>query len=64
MERPQGKSESPKQICSITVMFPVLSDDEAIAVKKKIGDAVADIEDSRVDFRIMPVPMPGTMPMR
>ncbi|KKN14571.1 hypothetical protein LCGC14_0994770 [marine sediment metagenome] len=53
-----------KQICSITVMFPVDSDDAAIAVKKKVGEALSDIEDSRIDFRIMPVPMPGTMPMR
>ncbi|KKM88740.1 hypothetical protein LCGC14_1255710 [marine sediment metagenome] len=59
MESPQGKSESPKQICSITVMFPVLSDDEAIAVKKRIGESVKDIADARIDFRITNLPHHG-----
>lgn len=52
MESAPPENESPKQICTITVIFPVVSDDEAIAVKKKIGDAVAEISESRVDFRI------------
>ena len=53
MENLPEKSESPKQVCSITVVFPVESDDAAIDVKKKIGEVVSDVEDARVDFRIM-----------
>ena len=47
------QTQKPKQICTITVMFPVESDNEAMEVKKKIDDAVSDTKDSRVDFRIM-----------
>jgi len=46
-------SNATKEICSITVAFPVVSDDEAIDVKKKIGEVVKHIPDARVDFRIM-----------
>ncbi len=53
MENPQEKGESPKQVCTITVAFPVESDDDAIAVKKKITDAVSNKPDARIDFRIM-----------
>ena len=64
MESPQEKSDRPKDVCSITIMFPVESDDAAIEAKKLIGIAIADVPDARIDFRIMPVPMPGIMPMR
>ena len=47
------ETPKPKQICTITVMFPVESDNEAMEVKKKIDDAVSETKDSRVDFRIM-----------
>ena len=57
-----NQKESPKQICSITVMFPVESDDAAIAVKKKIGDAVSEIEDARIDFRITNIGRRGNGP--
>ena len=49
----------PKQICTITVAFPVESDDVAIAVKKLIGEATKDLPDARVDFRIMNMPQHG-----
>lgn len=56
MENPQGQNNQPKQLCTITIVFPVQSDDEAIAVKRKIGDAVSNIDDARIDFRIMSLP--------
>ena len=46
------KTEQAKEVCSITLIFPVLSDDEAMSVKKKIGEVVSDIPDARIDFRI------------
>ena len=59
MENPQEKNESPKQICSITVIFPVESDDQAIDVKKKIGEVVGDTADVMIDFRIRGLPANG-----
>ncbi len=53
MENHQEKSKSPKELCTITVMFPVDDDVAAIAVKQKVTDAVSDIADARIDFRIM-----------
>ena len=47
-----------KQVCSITIAFPAESDDEAIAVKKKIADVVADLPEVRIDFRIMEMGKP------
>lgn len=41
-----------KEICSIRIMFPVESDDEAIAVKKKVGELLKDIPDSHIEFSI------------
>ncbi len=52
MENPQGKSESPKQICTITLIFVVESDNAAIIVKKVIDEAARELPGSRLDFRI------------
>jgi len=46
----------PKQICSINIAFPVEDDNEAIALKKKIEDALKDNPTARVDFRITTIP--------
>ena len=46
------------EVCTITVAFPVGSDDEAIDVKKKIGEIVKEVADARVDFRIMSLGKP------
>ena len=43
---------SNKQLCAITIMFPVDSDDEAIRIKKEIALIVAPIKESRVEFRL------------
>ena len=43
----------PKELCTITILFPVESDEDALAVKRKIGDVMSVIEDARVDFRIV-----------
>lgn len=58
MEHPPTNQSKPNEVCTITVAFPVGSDDEAIDVKKKIGDLVKDIPDARVDFRIMSLGKP------
>ncbi len=53
-----------REVCSITVIFPVSNDDEAIAVKKVVAESVKTIEDARIDFRISSIPMPGQPPNR
>ena len=53
--------ESPKQeICSIRIMFPVQSDEQAIGYKKKIAALLAEIPEAQIQFSLMssPAPMP------
>lgn len=45
-----------KEVCMIRVLFPVNSDEEAIALKKKIKEALADKPDAQMQFSIMPLP--------
>ena len=45
--------KSKQQACLIMVSMPVDTDEQAIAVKKKIDAAVSDIPESRVDFRLV-----------
>lgn len=46
-----------KQICRITLTFPVDSDDAAIEYKKKIAAIMADLPDSQIQFNLMNMPM-------
>lgn len=50
--------EPQKQLCQIRIMFAVDSDDEAIAVKKKISESLADKPDINIQFTL------GSMPTR
>ncbi|GAG54129.1 unnamed protein product [marine sediment metagenome] len=46
--------EQPKQeICSIRIMFPVTSDEQAIDYKKKISAMLKDIPDATIQFSII-----------
>jgi len=45
-----------KQVCTIRIMFPVDTDEQAIGYKKKIGDVIADIAQARIEFSLMSVP--------
>jgi len=42
----------PKQICSIEIMFPVESDEQAIVYKKKIREALSDRPEARFKFSL------------
>lgn len=44
------------QVCSIRIMFPVETDEQAISYKKKIGEIVADIPQARIEFSLMSRP--------
>lgn len=50
-----------QEICTIRIMFPVTSDDDAIICKKKIQIALQDKSDVLIDFTIKSMP---PMPVR
>ena len=52
------ENQQPKQVCSIRIMFPVDTDDQAIAYKKQISEVLADLPDARVEFTLATVPIP------
>ncbi len=45
-----------KQICRITITFPVGSDDTAIEYKKKIASLMAESDESQIQFSLMNIP--------
>jgi len=51
----QGKNE----VCSIRIMFPVSSDEQAFDYKKKITALLAEIPDAQIQFSIMSSPPPA-----
>lgn len=54
---PQEKSE--QELCTMRIMFPVESDEQAIGVKKKIKECLKDIPNSHIQFSLMPsIPKP------
>lgn len=48
-----------KEICTLTIAFPVVSDDAAIEIKKKVGALLVDMPDVIIDFRIRALPTNG-----
>ena len=42
-----------KEVCSITIAFPVESDEATMEVRNKVKEALKDYPDARIDFRIM-----------
>lgn len=53
-------SDDKKELCTIRILFPVDSDTEAIEVKAKIKEVLADNPDAQLHFALMPVT--GKMP--
>ena len=45
--------KSEKDVCSIRIMFPVDSDEQAFDCRKKIQSALSGIPDTHTDFRIV-----------
>ncbi|GAH66594.1 unnamed protein product [marine sediment metagenome] len=45
-----------KELCTIRIMFPVESDEQALNAKKQIAEALKGIEDVQIHFAIMPTP--------
>ena len=42
-----------QQVCIMQIAFPVDSDDQAISIKKKIGEILSLLPDSSIDFRLV-----------
>lgn len=53
---PTTSPPQPKEICSIRIVFPVMSDEQAIDYKKRLSDILADIPDAHIDFSLRPLP--------
>ena len=51
--------EPKRDICSIRIMFPVESDEQAIDCKKKIAVLLAEIPDAQMQFSLMNAPKPA-----
>jgi len=50
--------EKPKQeICSIAIIFPAESDEQAITIKQNISKLVSEIEGVRIHFNISASPI-------
>ena len=49
----EKKSKQHKKGCVINLMFPVVNDSDAIAVKQQIDNAVKNIKDKRLTFQIV-----------
>ena len=47
---------SQKEICTLRIMFPVESDEQAIDYKKKIAEVLKDNPDAQIQFSIMGMP--------
>lgn len=46
----------PKEVCTIRIVFPVTSDEQAIDYKKKITAVLSEITDAQIHFAIMSIP--------
>jgi len=45
-----------KEVCMIRIVFPVESDEKAIAAKKRIAEVLKDIEGVQIHFALTPPP--------
>ncbi len=48
--------EKQKEICTIRVMFPVSSDEEAIDIKKKVAELLSHLPESQITFSLANMP--------
>ncbi len=55
-----------KELCTVRIVFPVDSDDQALNIKRKLRDALGDVPQARLDFSLtsMPPGIPNGSPIR
>ncbi|GAI62959.1 unnamed protein product [marine sediment metagenome] len=42
----------PKQICTMRIMFPVVTDEQAIELKRKVSLALVEIPEAKIEFTL------------
>ena len=47
-------AQDKNEMCTIRIMFPVTSDEEAINVKRKIADVLSSNPDAQLHFALVP----------
>jgi len=52
----EKQAEPVEQLCSIRILFPVKTDENAVAYKKKIAEVLAAIPKAQIHFSIMTPP--------
>lgn len=45
-----------KEICRMTLTFPVDTDEQAIDIKKKVGAVLSELQDAQINFSLMNLP--------
>lgn len=55
---PEKQTTTASDICSIRIMFPVESDEQAINYKKKITALLAEIPEAQIQFSLSSIPPP------
>ena len=55
------QNKPPKQICSMRIVFPVDTDEQAITYKKKISYVLSEIAHARIEFTLSTMPSRGDM---
>lgn len=48
--------QPPKELCTIRIIFGVSTDEQAIAVKKKVSEALKDVAGVQIHFGIVSSP--------
>lgn len=59
MDEKNGVNENPQplnEVCTIRIVFPVKSDEQALAIKTNIKTLLKDIPEAQVHFSLMPMP--------
>ncbi|GAI67208.1 unnamed protein product [marine sediment metagenome] len=53
-----------QEICTLHIVFPVESDEQALGVKKNVTEALSDIVGVRTDFSIRTIAIPPQLNAR
>lgn len=57
-------AEPKPEVCTIRIMFPVDSDEQAIDCKRKIAAILSNISEAQVQFSLMTVPSKVNLPQK
>ena len=42
-----------KELCTIRIVFPTVSDEQSLSIKTKVGEVLKDVVDAQLQFAIM-----------